>query len=151
MENKYYLYTHVNPITKKVFYVGVGQKDRIIDGGSKRNRAWKAEVYSAGGFLIEFIKKGISKSEALMLERKLIKEIGLENLTNIVGEDGNSSAFKKGQTPWNKGLTGVQSSAFKRVFVNGILYNSVEECVKKIGIGKTTFYRWVKKDKVKYV
>ncbi len=151
MENKYYLYIHINPITKKIFYVGVGQKDRIIDGGSKRNKAWKNEVYNAGGFLIEFIKKGISKSEALLLEKKLIKEIGLENLTNIVGEDGNSTAFKKGQIPWNKGLTGVQSCAFKKVIAKGIQYNSVNECIKKLGIGHTTFYRWHKKGLVKYV
>ena len=151
MENNYYVYSHINPLTKKVFYIGIGKNDRIIDAGAKRNKAWKKEVYSSGGFLFEFLHTGVSKSESLELERFYIKKIGLINLTNIVGEEGNSTAFKKGSTPWNKGLTGAQSCAYKKVIVDGITYDSVAECTKLLNIGKSTFYRWVKKNKVIYV
>jgi hypothetical protein len=141
----------LNPITKKVFYIGIGKNDRVIDAGAKRNKAWKKEVYNAGGFLFEFLHIGIFKSEALELERFYIKKTGLINLTNIVGEEGNSTAFKKGLIPWNKGLIGLQSCVYKKVIINGITYDSVAECIKLLNIGKSTFYRWVKKNKVIYV
>jgi len=104
MENIYYVYAHINPITKKVFYIGIGCKHRVIEGGRLRNRKWQEEVYNAGGFLFEFFHTNITKPEALKLERQYIIKYGIENLTNIVAEQGNSTAFKKGQTPWNKGL-----------------------------------------------
>jgi hypothetical protein len=151
MENIYYVYAHYTPIDKIVFYIGIGKNNRVIDGGSKRNKEWKKKVYKNNGFLFEFLHKNITKEEALSLERKYIKEIGLENLTNIVGEDGNSTAFKKGQIPWNKGLTNCQSTCSKSVKHNGIIYESVNECIKKLNIGKTTFYRYKKKNKIEYV
>lgn len=151
MKNNYYVYSHINPITNKCFYIGIGKEDRVIDAGSKRNKAWKKEVYEAGGFLFSMLISNISKEKALFYERSFIKQIGLDNLTNIVGEEGNSTAFKKGLTPWNKGLTGAQSCAFKSVIVSGIKYDSIKECVEKLNIGKTTFYRWVNKNKVIYV
>jgi hypothetical protein len=151
MENIYYVYCHINPKTNKIFYVGVGKGDRVLDGGSKRNKSWKKMVYESGGYLFEFLKTCISKQDALKIEREYIKKIGLENLTNIVGEDGNSTAFKKGQTPWNKGLKGAQSFYHKSVIVKDIRYETINEAIDKLGIGKTTFYRWVKRGLVKYV
>lgn len=151
MEKKYYVYAHVTPIEKKFFYIGIGKNDRVIDAGSKRNKAWKKVVYKNKGFLFRFLHENLSKEQSLILERKYIKEIGLKNLTNIVGEEGNSTAFKKGLTPWNKGLKMCQFYATKKVSYNGMVFNSVDECIKNLKIGKTTFYRWIKKNKIQYV
>lgn len=151
MENKYYVYAHLNPVTEEIFYIGIGKNDRIIDGGSKRNFAWKEYVYKNKGFRFKFLHTNLKKDESLILERKYIKEIGLENLTNIVGEEGNSTAFKKGLIPWNKGLKRCQNYAVKKVIYKDVIYNSVEECIQLLGIGKTTFYRYVKKNKITYV
>ena len=63
-----------------------------------------------------------------------------------------TSCFNKGNEPWNKGKCSVQDFTFqlKPVTCNGITYNSVDEAIKELGIGKTTFYRWVKRNKITY-
>lgn len=146
--NNYYVYRHLNPITKQVFYVGIGKGDRVIDGGSKRNKAWKKYVYQNNGYVFDFVIKNISKSEALQIERKLIIEFGIDNLTNIVGESGNSSAFKKGQKPWNKGLLGAQACRYTPVEINGIKYDSVREARESLNHSQTHFYRLIKQGKI---
>lgn len=148
IKKEYYVYLHLNPTTKKVFYVGIGKNDRVFDGGSKRNKSWKEYVYKNGGFLFEFYKKNLSKKEALLVERELIVSYGLENLTNIVGENGNSTAFKKGQTPWNKGLTGVQAPSVKKVVYKGIVYDSVKKLREFLNLSNTHYYRLIKQGKL---
>ena len=149
--NNYYVYRHLHPVSKKVFYIGIGKNDRVFAGGSKRNRKWREYVYEAGGFLFDFYIKGVSKKEALKIERKLINEYGLETLTNIVGETGNSTAFKKGQIPWNKGLKGVQAPSNKKVMYNGCIFESVGQLREHLGLAHTTFYRKIKKGKLNVV
>lgn len=153
MENNniYYVYKHLNPTTKEVFYIGIGKGHRVFDGGSKRNNKWKQYVYDAGGFLFEFVVKNISKKEALLIERNLILEYGLENLTNIVGEQGNSTAFKKGQTPWNKGLKGVQAPCNKKVLYNNKEFDCVKDLRNYLKISNTHFYRLKKQGKLNVV
>lgn len=150
-KNNYYVYRHFSPKDFSVFYVGIGKNDRVFDGGSKRNRSWRKKVWDEGGFLFDIVEKDITKELALEIERELIIGYGIENLCNVVGEGGNSTAFKKGQTPWNKGLKGAQATSTKKVLIDGVTYSSVNDAIKNIGIGKTTFYRWVKKGKVQYV
>jgi hypothetical protein len=151
MENEYYVYAHITPIDKKIFYIGIGKNHRVIEGGRLRNKEWQKVVYMNKGFLFIFLHENITKEKALLYEQKYIREIGLHNLTNVVGEDGNSTAFKKGQTPWNKGLKMCQFYATKKVAYNGMVFNSIDECIKDLKIGKTTFYRWIKKNKIQYV
>src|SRR6478736_2035873 len=109
----YYVYRHLHPDTEEIFYIGIGKGNRIFAGGEHRNKSWKKYVLKAQGFKFKFLHENISKREALDIERSLINEIGLENLCNIVGEEGNSTAFKKGLIPWNKGLTGAQACVYK--------------------------------------
>lgn len=143
--NNYYVYTHNNISTGKCFYVGIGKNDRVFDGGSKRNKKWKKYVWENNGFQFQIIVNGISKEKALEIERICIVNLGLENLCNIVGEEGNSTAFKKGLIPWNKGLTNAQAPSSKKVRYNGSEYNSVNDLVAYLQIGTTTFYRRLKK------
>jgi hypothetical protein len=152
-ENIYYVYAHISPVTKCVFYIGIGSKHRVIEGGRLRNKKWQEQVYKDGGFLFEFLHKDISKKEALRLEQQYILKYGLSNLTNIVGESGNSTAFKKGGTPWNKGLLNSQACATKKVVYDGMAFDSIQDLVGYLKIGTTTFYRKIKKGtlKIKYV
>ena len=144
-ESIYYVYAHISPINKKVFYIGIGSKHRVIEGGRLRNKKWQEQVYNDGGFLFEYLHKNISKKEALKLEQNYILKYGLENLTNIVGESGNSTAFKKGGTPWNKGKFNAQACATKKIIYNFKEYESVQDLIKYLKIGNTTFYRRIKK------
>jgi len=148
---EHYVYSHINPITNKCFYIGIGKNDRVISDGRHRNEYWRKEVYSSGGYLFKILVNGISKKKAIILETNFIKQIGLDNLTNIIGEGGNETTFKNGHIPWNKWKINAQKFAVKRVMINNIEYESINECVKCLGIGKSTFYRWVKKNKVKYL
>ena len=148
---EHYVYKHLNPKNKEVFYIGVGKGHRVVDGGRHRNKSWQEYVYNNGGFCFEIVKKNLFKEDALILERELIKDYGLENLTNIVGEQGNSSAFKKGQTPWNKGLKNAQAPSHKKVVVNGVKYDSVKLAKKALGISNTTFYRRLNKKQINVI
>ncbi len=143
--NNYYVYTHNNIITGECFYVGIGKNDRVFDGGSKRNRKWRKYVWDNNGFQFQIIVNGISKEKALEIERSCIVSLGLENLCNIVGEEGNSTAFKKGLVPWNKGLKNAQAPSSKKVQFNGVLFDSVNALISHLEIGTTTFYRRLKK------
>lgn len=146
--NNYYVYTHNDVKTGRCFYIGIGKGDRVFDGGSKRNKKWRQHVWQNNGFKFQIIVNNISKQKALEIERTLIKKIGIENLCNIVGEEGNSTAFKKGQVPWNKGLKNAQAPSSKKVIYNGQTYDSIKELISFLNIGQTTYYRKLAKGKL---
>lgn len=146
----YYVYCHINPITDKIFYIGIGKGNRVFSGGEHRNKEWKKEVLKGQGFKFKFLYENISKKKALELERSLINEIGLANLTNVVGECGNSTAFKKGFTPWNKGLTGAQACVYKPLIYEGQRFESVVSLRVHLGMSHTTFYRRRRNGKLKF-
>jgi hypothetical protein len=37
---EHYVYTHLNPNTKEVFYVGIGKGNRAWNKGAGRNKFW---------------------------------------------------------------------------------------------------------------
>lgn len=91
----YYVYLHKRKGTNKIFYVGKGSKNR--DGersemSKNRNRYWHHVVDKDGGFDVEIYKDNLTESEAYDLEKELISQIGLENLTNMTegGEGGDT-------------------------------------------------------------
>lgn len=145
MEN-YYVYSHNKLSDGKCFYIGVGKNDRVFDGGSKRNKFWKQVVKSEQGFSYNILVNNIDKKKALSIEQSFISQIGIDELANIMGSGkGNSGSFTKGRKTWNKGLKNCQPYAVKKVRYNNIVFESVNEAIKSLNIGKTTFYRWVKK------
>ena len=85
----YYVYFHINPITKEVFYVGKG-KDKRAYGKNKRNQFWYNTVNKYGEPIVVIVKKNLSNKYALELEKAYIKIFGrrdlnegcLVNLTN---------------------------------------------------------------------
>jgi len=87
MENKYYIYLHINLITGLPFYVGKGTGRRAFSK-SGRNSYWRRIVdkYDYDVILLEEYK---TQDEALELEKYWISRIGREKLTNMTdGGDG---------------------------------------------------------------
>jgi hypothetical protein len=89
---KYYVYLLINPLNKKIFYIGKGKGDRvnnhqkeveknIINNGKKFE--YIKEILSTGEDLqYHIFKKNLKEDDALTLERKLINRFKNE-LTNI--------------------------------------------------------------------
>jgi hypothetical protein len=150
--NNYYVYSHNKISDSTCFYIGIGKNARVYDGGSKRNKFWQSVVINEQGFSYNILVNGVTKKKALELEQNFISQIGIKNLTNIMGDgQGNSGSFVKGDATWNKGLKNCQTYAVKKVKCNNITYDSVKLAKEKLNIGSSTFYRWVKKGKIKYV
>jgi len=78
MNNSWYVYSHTNPITKEIFYIGAGTKNRINQNRG-RNPAWKTYVKSllADGVFYETAILHVcpNKEEALKNESLEIQKI----------------------------------------------------------------------------
>ena len=81
--NNYYVYIHKtkdgNP-----FYIGKGKGKRAYS--IARNNHWKEFVSRIGQYNIEIPYTNLTEEKALQLEKELIAQIGLDNLTNILAE-----------------------------------------------------------------
>jgi hypothetical protein len=73
--NEYYVYTHLNPITKEVFYVGIGKGNRAWNQWSGRNKFWENYV-NKYGFEVELISENLTRKQAEKIEINLIAELG---------------------------------------------------------------------------
>jgi hypothetical protein len=93
---EYYVYKHIRLKDGSTFYIGKGKGDRMYSA-DKRNQYWKRIVEKDGGFTAQLIKDNISNEEALELEKSIINEIGMQNLTNMT-EGGNGGDTRKGFT-----------------------------------------------------
>jgi hypothetical protein len=92
----YYVYKHIRLKDGSTFYVGKGRGNRIyaVNG---RNDYWKRIVEKDGGFTTLLVKENISEEEAFELEKSIISQIGIENLTNMT-EGGSGGDTRKGFT-----------------------------------------------------
>jgi len=72
---EYYVYTHLNPVTKDVFYVGLGKGNRAHNQWSGRNKFWDNYV-NKHGFEVEFIAENLTRKQAGKIEIQLIAELG---------------------------------------------------------------------------
>jgi hypothetical protein len=71
----YYVYIHLNPKTKEVFYVGIGKNDRAWNKTAGRNQFWNNYV-NKHGFEVELIAENLTRNQAGKIETKLIAELG---------------------------------------------------------------------------
>ena len=69
-----YIYLHINPLTKQVFYVGIGQDNRAWSKIGRSN-LWK-EIVDKNGYEIIIHKSNLTENEAETLERQLIQYYG---------------------------------------------------------------------------
>lgn len=75
---KYYIYTHLNPETKEVFYVGLGKKNRAWNP-SGRNNFWQNYV-NKYGYEVEIIAENLTRKQAAKIEMELIAKLGRKQL-----------------------------------------------------------------------
>jgi len=68
---RYYVYYHINPTTKEIFYIGKGNGNRAWSTG--RNKFWNDYVYELAKYDVKIICANMSDEEALSIESVLIK------------------------------------------------------------------------------
>jgi hypothetical protein len=76
----YYLYYHKNPITKELFYVGIGTNKRAWDFTSGRNPHYKNYIKKYGEPIVDIIKENLTKEEACSLEIESIAKYGRKGI-----------------------------------------------------------------------
>jgi hypothetical protein len=87
MNNIYYIYFHINPLTNKVFYVGKGKLKRAFDR-RKRSDYWN-NVVNKYGYIVDIVHSNLSEEKAFELEIMYIKRFGIKNLVNsTIGGSG---------------------------------------------------------------
>jgi hypothetical protein len=72
---QYYVYTHLNPQSKEIFYVGIGKGNRAWNKGAGRNKFWENYV-NKYGFEVEIIAENITRNQAGKIEIELIAHLG---------------------------------------------------------------------------
>jgi hypothetical protein len=73
--NEYYVYVHLNPNTKEIFYVGIGKGNRAWNQWAGRNKFWENYV-NKHGFEVELISENLTRKQAEKIEINLIAELG---------------------------------------------------------------------------
>ena len=88
---QFYVYELIDPRDHKVFYVGKGTGDRAYqhqkfqDGNKNPHKDRKIKKIIAIGkeIIVNIVKENLNEDQAYRLESKIIKKIGIDNLTNI--------------------------------------------------------------------
>ena len=101
MINIYCLYSHLDPITKQPFYIGISSNLKRPYNFSERNPIWERYVKKHGKPIVKILYENLSKDEVCLLERKYIQKYGRKNvdsaglLVNISeGGDGGTKGVK---------------------------------------------------------
>ena len=74
--NKYYVYYHFNPQTRKLFYVGVGYKNRAYAFKWGRSKHYYNYLNKYGNPIVVIRYSNLDENYAYDLEEKLIKKFG---------------------------------------------------------------------------
>lgn len=83
-----FVYIHMKPSTRDIYYVGIATDPKRPYRRTKRNSYW-TRVYNKYGLLVDIVAKDISLEEAKEMEKFLIDSIGIDNLCNItLGGEG---------------------------------------------------------------
>lgn len=73
----YYVYSHINPITKTPFYIGKGTKNRAFSS-YKRNVFWNNTV-SKYGYEVIILADGLTENQSFEIEKYYIKKYGFRH------------------------------------------------------------------------
>jgi len=111
-DTKYYVYEH-RLEDGTIFYIGKGSGDRAFST-KDRNYLWKQVVKENKSYIVNIKEDNLTNEEALDLEIKTIKEIGMDNLTNLTeGGEGtdNSKLPPEKYKEWIKNKSIAQTGA----------------------------------------
>jgi hypothetical protein len=96
---EYYVYTHLNPKTKEIFYVGIGKGNRAWNRWAGRNQFWDNYV-NKHGFEVELVAENLTRNQAGKLEIDLIAHLGRRQIdeggtlvNRSIGGDGGSEGY----------------------------------------------------------
>ncbi len=86
---KHYVYAYVDSAERKIFYVGMGQKDRLFNldrsPGQPRVHAKIKELFEKGyDPEIHLLRWGLDQRTAEIVESTVIDALGIQNLTNTI-------------------------------------------------------------------
>ena len=103
------VYRHRRLDTNKIFYIGMGNKNRPYS--KRRNKHWQ-NIVNKTDYSIEIVADNLSLKDALELEIFLISEYNLKNLTNInSGGEGQFNPNKEKRYKLGSGRRGKEFSA----------------------------------------
>jgi len=74
------IYQHSNPINGKIFYIGLGLKDRPYNFNTGRNKEWKEYVAVNGKPNVEILYDNLTLEEADKIERELVIKLGRKGI-----------------------------------------------------------------------
>ena len=96
---EHYVYTHSNPKTKEIFYIGIGKGNRAWNKGAGRNKFWDNYV-NKHGFEVELVAENLTRNQAGKLEMDLIAHLGRRQIdeggvlvNRSTGGDGGSGGY----------------------------------------------------------
>lgn len=112
------VYQHIRKDKNQVFYIGIGQefKRAYVSNKTERNPIWH-HIVDKSDWEVEILFDDVTWEEACQFEKDFIHlhgriDKGTGTLANMTdGGDGangakpNKTSFKKGQVPWNLGIS----------------------------------------------
>jgi len=78
MENKYYIYAHINPLKNEIFYIGKGSGKRAFV--NKRRSTFWYSTAKKYGFIVDILEEGLTEDKAYEREKWYIERIGRKDL-----------------------------------------------------------------------
>lgn len=145
----FYVYWLIDPRTNKPFYVGKGKGDRIRSHEQDAKRGVESpkcsrirEIWGEGHQVKrEEVQSFYEEKAAFAFEKKLIDEIGIDNLTNILAGASGGSRFEGVPIRLAKAVAGIvyKLCKFERVYWLGAdvtedIYGLVGSYANKYGI-----------------
>jgi len=97
--SKHYVYIHRNPITKQIFYVGVGYKGRAWAFKWGHSKHYYNYIQKYGLPIVEMYKTNLTENEAYELEEQLISKygrVGIDNNGILVNKSSGGKTSAKG-------------------------------------------------------
>lgn len=102
LENKYYVYLHINVNKQEPFYVGKGSGERAYKKGKIRSKFWLEYVNENGEYDIVILQDNLTEDEAFKVENYWICRIGrISNNNGPLINRGDGGRNNKGV---NKGI-----------------------------------------------
>lgn len=121
-QGKFYVYALIDPLDNSPFYIGKGSGDRAYEhekearrGGCTPKCKKILEILCAGREIkVEIVRRFHKEDAAYAHEERLIKKIGIENLTNLAPGGRNPYAHKTDeQREWDATIVRLHSKISK--------------------------------------